>query len=185
MLVPKACVMEVLHKRLAPTEGLHATVEVGVGRLISTHDSPDERQDAREVQVVQCAHDTVRGVRELEYRHMSAGFEYAAHLLQPRIEVTEIAASEGTGHAIEGLVRKRHFLCVTMHEVYVYLAFLTLRLADSHHLIGQVKSRHSLRFAPTNHLNGQVRRAYCHVQDMWYGRHQRHRLTPPAAVNIQ
>ncbi len=185
MLVSKACLMQVLYKRFSPAKRLHATVKVGVCRFISTDDPSNPRKDTREVQIIKGTHEAVRRIRELEYRHLSSGFEYAVHLLKSRIEVTEIAASEGASHSIKRRFLKRHFLRIPVREVHIQFALCALRLTDSHHFIREVQSGNCLRFGPTEHLDGQIGGTDGYVQDMLGGLHMLDRLAPPTPVDIQ
>ena len=52
MLIRKTGIMQVLRERFAPTERFHALVQIRVRRLVSAHDTADERQHAREIYIV-------------------------------------------------------------------------------------------------------------------------------------
>ena len=74
MLLAEACVMQVLNKRFSPTEGFDTPIEIRVSRLVMTHHSADEREDAGKIEIIHSPHKATRGIGELKNRHLSTGF---------------------------------------------------------------------------------------------------------------
>ena len=52
MLLAEACVMQVLNKRFSPTEGFDTPIEIRISRLVMTHHSANERENAGKIEII-------------------------------------------------------------------------------------------------------------------------------------
>ena len=72
VLVSEAGISQVLDERFSPTKILHAAVEIGVRRLVATHQSSDEREYMREVGIIEPSYKAITRIAKLQNCQLSS-----------------------------------------------------------------------------------------------------------------
>ena len=73
MLLNKTGVFQMLNKRFTPDETFHTAVKIGVSRFVTADKTTDERQEVREIEIIERAYYRILRIRELQNGHLPTG----------------------------------------------------------------------------------------------------------------
>ena len=173
--------------RLTPYKLLDAAVEVGVGGGVFADLPADDGHYFGKIKVVKKTDDFVVGVREFENQKLSLRVEYALHLVQPEVEVGEVADAVGAGDGIEMVigVGEGEGAALLERDAGGEAGLPDFVVAYAQHLLGEVDADDLLHLVLSHHFDGEVGGAGGHVEGVITGCKPAHGTPAPPAVGVK